>query len=76
MASLKSFVGKGAYEGYDTFQDKVPFDLFVNAQSQRTTIAHTATGDSTTTYDGHIAWKAADKMAQVIPLTGRRVGRR
>jgi hypothetical protein len=33
MASLESFVGKGAYEGYDIFQDKVPFDLFVNAQS-------------------------------------------
>jgi photosynthetic reaction center cytochrome c subunit len=71
LASLTSFVGKGTYEGYDTGQDKVPFDLFVNAPSQRTTIAHTDMGDSTTTYDGHVGWKAAaDKMSQVILLTG------
>jgi photosynthetic reaction center cytochrome c subunit len=71
LASLKSFVGKGTYEGFDTFHDMVPVDVFANAPDQRTTIAHTPTGDSTTTFDGRSGWiAAADKMAQVLPLTG------
>ena len=41
LAKLTSFVGKGTYEGFDSYSEKVPFDIFANAPNQLTTVIHT-----------------------------------
>jgi outer membrane lipoprotein-sorting protein len=66
---LTSFVAKGTYEGYDTYEQKVPLEIFAKAPNQRTTIVHTQSGDTTTTFDGRSGWVAAvDKPVTLLPL--------
>src|SRR5213593_1174155 len=69
LAALTSFVGKGSYEGFDTYHGKVPLEVYANATGQRTVIAHTQNGDSVTTYDGRNAWIVGpDKPVSVLQL--------
>ena len=71
VAKLTSFVGKGTYEGFDTYSEKVPFEVFAKAPDQLTTVIHTQHGDSVATYDGTHGWTAAsDKLMRVLPLAG------
>jgi len=71
LAKLTSFVAKGTYEGYETFSAKVPIEIYANAPNQLTSIVHTQSGDSVTTYDGTRGWiAAADKLMRVLPLSG------
>src|SRR5262245_16658024 len=71
IVKLTSFVAKGTYEGYETLSEKVPVEIFGNAPNQLTTIVHTQSGDSVTTYDGTRGWiAAADKLMRVLPLSG------
>ena len=71
LAKLTSFIAKGTYEGYDTFSEKVPIEVFANAPNQLTTVIHTQHGDSVSTYDGTHGWIAAsDKLMRVLPLSG------
>ena len=70
-AKLTSLVAKGTYEGYETYSAKVPMEILANAPNQLTTVVHTQTGDSVSTYDGTHGWVgAADKLMRVLPLTG------
>src|SRR3989475_2161431 len=69
LAALTSFVGKGSYEGFDTYHGKVPLEVYANATGQRTVIAYTQNGDSVTAYDGHNAWiMGPDKPVSVLQL--------
>jgi len=69
LARLTSFIGKGTYEGYDTYHAKVPFEIYAKAPRQLTTIAHTQNGDSTLTFDGREGWIASvDKPVRLLPL--------
>jgi photosynthetic reaction center cytochrome c subunit len=69
LASLTSFAAKGTIEGYDTYHVKVPLDIYAKATGQRTMIAHTQNGDSTTVFDGRAGWVAAvDKPIHLLPL--------
>jgi photosynthetic reaction center cytochrome c subunit len=69
LAVLTSFIGKGTYEGYDTYHIKVPLEIYAKAPGQRTTIAHTQNGDSVTTFDGREGWVAAvEKPVHLLPL--------
>ena len=69
LASLTNFAGKGTYEGYDTYHEKVPLEIYAEAPGRRTLIAHTQNGDSTTTFDGRAGWVAAvDKPVHLLPL--------
>jgi photosynthetic reaction center cytochrome c subunit len=71
LARLTSFVAKGTYAGYETFEEKVPIEMFARAPNQLTTIVHTQSGDSVSTYDGSRGWiAAADKLMRVLPLSG------
>lgn len=67
---LTSFIAKGTYEGYDTYEQKVPLEIYAKAPNQRTIIVHTQSGDTTTTFDGHSGWVAAvDKPVTLLPLS-------
>jgi hypothetical protein len=71
IAKLTSFVAKGTYEGYATYHEKVPFEMYANAPNQLTTIFHGKQGDCVNTYDGNHGWTAlADKLMRVLPLAG------
>jgi hypothetical protein len=71
IAKLTSFVAKGTYEGFDSFSEKVPIEVFANAPNQLTTIVHTQHGDNVSTFDGSHGWiAAADKLMRVLPLSG------
>ncbi|PYR97718.1 MAG: c-type cytochrome [Acidobacteria bacterium] len=69
LTRLTSFVGKGTYEGYDTYHAKVLFEIYAKAPRQLTTIAHTQNGDTTATFDGRDGWIASvDKPVRLLPL--------
>ena len=69
VARLRSFVGKGTYQAFDTYDQKVPFEVFANAPNQRATVVHTQNGDSVATFDGQSGWIAGvDKPVTLLPL--------
>jgi outer membrane lipoprotein-sorting protein len=69
VAALTSFSGKGTYEGYDTYHEKVPFEIYAKAPAQLTTIVHPQNGDTTATFDGREGWIASvDKPVRLLPL--------
>ena len=67
LTKLTSVVAKGSYRGFDD-QDKSALEIFAKAPGQRTTIIHTRSGDSTTTYDGRAGWIAAPETEKPVPL--------
>src|SRR5262245_53992811 len=69
LAALTSLVAKGTYEGYDTYHEKVPLEIYAKAPGQLVTIAHTQNGDTTTTFDGREGWIASvEKPVGLLPL--------
>ncbi len=69
LAGLTSFAAKGTIEGYDTYHAKVPLELYAKSPSQRTMIAHTQNGDSTTVFDGRSGWIAGvDHPVRLLPM--------
>jgi hypothetical protein len=81
LGRLTSLTAKGTYEGFDSDFAKVPVDIYAKAPNQRAIVAHMASGDSATVYDGREAWHAAPKDLSPVPmiplvgadLTGARV---
>jgi len=61
LADLTSLVARGTYLGFDDAETSA-VEIFAKAPGQRTTIIHTLSGDSTTTYDGRTGWIAAHKQ--------------
>jgi photosynthetic reaction center cytochrome c subunit len=71
LAALTSFTAHGTYEGYDSLSEQVPVDIYAKAPNQLTTVVHTQSGDSVTTFNGTSGWvAAADKLKRVLPLLG------
>lgn len=69
VADLSSLVAKGTYSGFDTTFQKAPLEIYAKAPDQRTVVAHTPLGDSTTTYDGRAGWIAApDKPVPLLAV--------
>ncbi len=71
LAKLTSFAAKGTYQGYQ--DEKYPVDVFAKAPNQLSTIVHTVSGDSATTYNGSEAWiagPATERPVALLELTG------
>ena len=69
LAGLTSFVGKGNYDGFDSYHGKVAVDVYAKSTGQRTVVVHTQNGDSVTAYDGRNAWiMGPDKPVSVLQL--------
>jgi len=69
LAGLSSFVGKGNYDGFDSYHGKVAVDVYAKNTGQRTVIVHTQNGESITAYDGRNAWIVGpDKPVSVLQL--------
>jgi photosynthetic reaction center cytochrome c subunit len=69
LAGLTSLQAKGAYGGFDTDFEKVPVEVYAKAPGQRTVVAHTPLGDSTTTFDGRAGWYASpDRPAPLLAV--------
>jgi len=68
-SSHTSFHIQGTYEGYETYHQQVPFELWVKAGAQMATVVHTQNGDSTTVYDGREGWIASpNNPVLLLPL--------
>jgi hypothetical protein len=69
LSAFRSFVARGTYQGYDTYEQKVPYEVFATAPNQRTVIVRTQNGTNTTVFDGSRGWVAAvDKPVPLLPL--------
>ncbi|PWT97413.1 MAG: hypothetical protein C5B51_31415 [Terriglobia bacterium] len=69
LAGVTSFTAKGTYEGYETYHEKVPFELYAKAPGQLTTVIHTQNGDSTSVFDGRAGWVAGvNNPVPLLPL--------
>ncbi|MEQ1887269.1 MAG: photosynthetic reaction center cytochrome c subunit family protein [Bryobacteraceae bacterium] len=69
LAALTSFTAKGTIEGFDTYHQKVPLEIFAKAPNQRKLVSHTQNGDSTTVYDGRNGWIAAvNNPVRLLPM--------
>jgi hypothetical protein len=67
LASVSSIVAKGSYKGYDD-ADKSVLEMFAKSPAQRSTVVHTLSGTSTTTFDGREGWIAAPETEKPVPL--------
>jgi outer membrane lipoprotein-sorting protein len=77
LARLTSFTATGTYEGFDSDFAKVPLNIYAKAPNMRSLVAHTAPGDSSTTFDGREAWQVGPRdltPVPVIPLVGADLG--
>jgi outer membrane lipoprotein-sorting protein len=59
LAASSSLIAKGTYEGYDSYHEKVVFDLYAKAPAQMTMVIHTQNGESTTVFNGDEGWVAS-----------------
>jgi Photosynthetic reaction centre cytochrome C subunit len=66
LSAVTSLTAKGTYEGYDSYQEKVPFELYGQAPARLTTVIHTQNGDGTTVYNGDAGWVAS--TSNPVPL--------
>ena len=66
LRAVSSLTGKGKYEGYETYQEQVPFELYAKAPGQLATIVHTQNGDIHTVFDGRMGWVASPQNP--VPL--------
>jgi outer membrane lipoprotein-sorting protein len=68
LAGLTSLVAKGTYLAYGEAEAR-PLEIYAKAPRQRTMIVHTFSGDSTTTYDGRVAWSSVPEAFTPVPLS-------
>ena len=67
LAALTSFSAKGTYKGFDDADTSV-MEIVAKAPGLRTTIVHTLSGDSISTFDGRAGWIAAPETEKPVPL--------
>ncbi|MBZ5576210.1 MAG: c-type cytochrome [Acidobacteriia bacterium] len=68
-ANHTSYSIRGTYEGYETYHQQVPFELWVKAPAQMATVVHTQNGASTTVYDGNQGWVASpNNPVMLLPM--------
>jgi hypothetical protein len=68
LGRLTSFTAKGTYEGFDSDFAKVAVDIYAKGPNQKAVVAHMASGDSATVYDGREAWIASPKELSPLPM--------
>jgi hypothetical protein len=66
LAALTSWVAKGTYEGFNTYHQKVPVEIYSKAPAQRALFAHTQIGDDAEVFDGGNGWIAG--LDRPVPL--------
>ncbi|HTR36697.1 MAG TPA: c-type cytochrome [Bryobacteraceae bacterium] len=80
LTAISSVIAKGTYDGYDSYHEKVPFELYAEAPAKMTTVIHTQNGDATTVFNGSEGWVASPSnpvlllpLAQGAELDGARL---
>src|SRR5688572_2020708 len=70
-AALTSFTARGTSTGYGPDGEARQIEVYARSPNQRTTIVHSPSGDSTTTFDGRNAWISAPfRPVPVLALAG------
>jgi hypothetical protein len=71
VGGLTSLTAKGKSVGYGPDSEERALEIYAKAPNQRTTIVHTSSGDSTTTFDGRVGWLAAPhRPVPVLAVAG------
>jgi len=69
LTVLTSLTAQGTYEGYDSYHEKVPFELYAEAPAKMATVIHTQNGDATTVLNGSEGWVASpSNPVLLLPL--------
>ena len=69
ISTLTSVIAKGTYDGYDSYHEKVPFELYAEAPAKLVTVIHTQNGDATTVFNGGEGWVASpSNPVLLLPL--------
>jgi Photosynthetic reaction centre cytochrome C subunit len=69
LSTLTSMIVMGTYDGYDSYHEKVPFELYAQAPAKMTTVVHTQNGDATTVFNGSEGWVASpSNPVLLLPL--------
>jgi len=69
LAAVTTLSAKGTYEGYDSYHQKVPFELYARAPAQLTMVVHTQNGDATNVFNGSAGWVASPgNPVPLLPL--------
>jgi hypothetical protein len=69
LSAITTLSAKGTYEGYDSYHQKVPFELYARAPAQLTTVVHTQNGDATNVFNGSAGWVASPgNPVPLLPL--------
>lgn len=69
LAGITTVTAKGTYEGYDSYHEKVPFELYAQAPAKLSTVIHTQNGSATTVFDGGEGWVASpSNPVLLLPL--------
>ena len=64
-----SYAIRGTYEGYETYHQQVPFEMWIKAPAQMASVVQTQNGDSTTVYDGSQGWIASpNNPVMLLPM--------
>lgn len=59
----------GTYEGYETYHQQVPFELWVKAPAQMASVVHTQNGADTRVFDGREGWVASpNNPVMLLPM--------
>jgi hypothetical protein len=70
-AALTSLAATGTVVGYGPDSEPRPIDIAARAPAQRTAIVRSASGNSTTTFDGRVGWMAAPfRPVPVLQVAG------
>ena len=71
VAKFTSYTATGTYSGYDTELMDVPMEIYSNAPSQRTIVAHAEAGELLTVFDGTTGWRVDPAAAVTLfQMTG------
>jgi outer membrane lipoprotein-sorting protein len=65
--ALKSYAGSGNYQAYSA-SEQGSVDIYAKAPDQRSIVFHTASGDSTTVYDGKHGWASGPDDLTPLPV--------
>ena len=69
LGAIKSLTAKGRYEGYETYHEAVPFELYALEPGRLATTIHSQNGASTTVFNSEIGWTASPQNpVALLPL--------
>lgn len=69
LRAIRSVTANGKYDGYETYHEAVPFELYAQEPGRLATTIHSQNGASTTVFNGEMGWTASPQNpVTLLPL--------